>query len=84
MPQGSILQPFLFSVYINDLPSYIGNSSKIATFAGDTSMVKAGPRNQGFPRPDLDRINNWFCYNKLSINIPKWGVMNFGIDVPKD
>ena len=84
VPQGSIFGPFLFLVYINDLPSYIGNSSKIPIFADDTSIVKAGPRNQCFLQTDLDRINNWFCYNKLSLNISKCEVVNFGIGIPND
>ena len=84
VPQGSILGPFLFLVYINDLPSYIGNSSRIAMFADDNSIVKAGPRNQCFLQTDLDRINNWFCYNKLSLNISKCEVVNFGIGIPND
>ena len=84
VPQGSILGPFLFLVYINDLPSYTGNSSKIAIFADDISIVKAGPRNQCFLQTDLDRINNWFCYNKLSLNISKCEVVNFGIGIPND
>ena len=84
VPQGSILGPFLFLVYINDLPSYIGNISKIAIFADDTSIVKAGPRNQCFLQTDSDRINNWFCYNKLSLIISKCEVVNFGIGIPND
>ena len=84
VPQGSILGPFLFLVYIKDLPSYTGNSSKIAIFADDISIVKAGPRNQCFLQSDLDRINNWFCYNKLSLNISKCEVVNFGIGIPND
>ena len=82
--QGSILGPFLFLVYINDLPSYVGNSSKIAIFADNTSIVKAGPRNQCFLQTDLDRINNWFCHNKLSLNISECEVVNFGIGIPND
>ena len=45
VPQGLILDPFLFLFYINDMARYIENNSKYALFADDTSVVKAGPRN---------------------------------------
>ena len=84
MPQGSILGSFLFLVYIDDLPRNIENIIKVEIFADDTSVAEAGPRNQCNLQTVLDRINNWFSYNKLSINIPKREVMNFGFGTRKD
>ena len=40
VPQGSLLAPFLFSVYINDLPSYISNSTGVGLFADDTKLYR--------------------------------------------
>ena len=41
VPQGSILGPFLFSIYINDLPNYLGHATP-RLFAEDTSLIVAG------------------------------------------
>ena len=41
VPQGSLLSPFLFSLYINDLPNHLSSSTGVGLFADDTKLYKA-------------------------------------------
>ena len=41
VPQGSLLSPFLFSIYINDLPNNLSSSTGVSLFADDTKLYKA-------------------------------------------
>ena len=40
VPQGSLLGPFLFSAYVNDLPSYVSSSTGVGLFADDTNLYR--------------------------------------------
>ena len=72
LPQGSILGPFLFNVFINDLFRFIDNC-KLYNYADDNS-----PRtNCIFTNLQIDCINaiDWFTGNGIKANPPKFKFM---------
>ena len=73
VPQGSILGPLLFLVYINDLP-LIANQSKFILFADDSNVFfsdKSAVSLEKRVNSELEMISVWFKANKLSLNIDK-------------
>ena len=69
VPQGSILGPLLFLVYINDLPNSLKSNSKV--FTDDTflfSVIYDVKSSQIDLNKDLDKINNWAYQWKMSVN----------------
>jgi hypothetical protein len=79
VPQGSILGPLLFIVYLNDLDKVNGNYQMLC-FADDTNMLHVGADlNLLIPEinSSLKKINDWFSFNKLSLNISKTNLMIF-------
>ena len=79
VPQGSILGPLLFLLYINDLP-LSSPSSHFIIFADDTNILfshKDPIQLQDLINTELKNISNWFKLNKLSLNIGKTNYMIF-------
>lgn len=79
VPQGSILGPLLFLIYINEI-SQIGLSGDITLYADDTSLFYFGHTINAIlttVQKDLDRVNEWFQQNLLTINTNKTNYIIF-------
>ena len=69
VPQGSILEPLFFLIYINDLPD--GLKSNVKLFADETSLflvVKNKEVSASDLTNDLNMISKWGCNWKISFN----------------
>ncbi len=79
VPQGSVLGPLFFNVYVNDIVMS-SQIAKIILFADDTNIRYVSTSYatlQGIVNEDLGRIFEWFSANKLTVSLEKTKYMIF-------
>ena len=73
IPQGSVLGPILFTIFINDLPDCVSGTCKV--FADDTKIYNV-TKNRDQLQTDIDKMTEWTTTWNLYFNVDKCKVMH--------
>ena len=78
VPQGTVLGPALFLVYINDLVNNI-RESKMSSFADDTKISRSieFERDITLLQDDLNKVIQWSIENNMGLHEDKFEVLNY-------
>ena len=84
IPQGSVLCPVLFTLYVNDLPEMV--ASPVQLFADDMKIYR-GIKNtvdHNQLQADLDKLATWSKKWLLPLNVAKCSTLHLGSNNPKE
>jgi len=80
VPQGSVLGPLLFLIFINDLEEGISSTTRVLKFADDSKMfgIVNNKSEHDIIQKDLDVLQTWADTWQMEFNVSKCKVMHLG------
>ena len=78
VPQGTVMGPLLFLLYINDLPSVLSPSTSCRLFADDCLIYRSisSLSDQSALQEDLEALHDWGTVWGLKFNVTKCNIMH--------
>ena len=80
VPEGSILGPILFNIFMNDL-SYAIDECTLFTYPDDTQLFKSAEdidQVEHAINADLKKVDEWYEFNQMKRNHSKYQAITFG------
>ena len=87
VPQGSVLGPLLFAIYVDDLDSVFTHDVQPKKFADDTKLMHSYSKataslGHSIMQANLDALCAWCEKWRMPLNVAKCAVMHFGYGNP--
>ena len=83
LPQGSVLSPLLFVLYVNDLLWNFSESTMVSAYADDLALACRGRKKKNVAlrmQAEVDNVVSWSQQTRLTLNAAKCEVAFFSLD----
>ena len=83
LPQGSVISPLFFVLYINDLLGNFSESTMVSAYADDLALACRGRKKEDVAlrmQAEVDKVVSWSQHARLTLNAAKCEVAFFSLD----